>query len=76
MNTLHEASGGLYEEIQNAAGLYGVFEDLFDGAYFTPNVNLEIEFDYEEDLVTPVFRYSVGHKSIPPYNKHITKWLF
>jgi len=55
----HLASGGLYEEIQNAAGLYGVFEDLFDGAYFTPNVNLEIEFDYEEDLVTPVFRGNV-----------------
>ena len=40
----------------HTAGLYGVYEDLFDGAYFTPNVNLTIEFDYNEELVTPVFR--------------------
>jgi len=55
----HEASGALFQEIQNAAGLYGVYEDLFDGAYFTPNVNLTIEFDYNEELVTPAFRGNV-----------------
>ena len=27
----HESSGALYEEIKNAAELYGIYEDLFDG---------------------------------------------
>ena len=52
----HESSGALYEEIKNAADLYGIYEDLFDGAYFTPNLNLIIEFDFDEELVTPVYR--------------------
>jgi len=55
----HESSGALYEEIKNAADLYGIYEDLFDGAYFTPNLNLTIEFDFDEELVTPVYRGNV-----------------
>ena len=56
VKAVHESSGALYEEIKNAAGLYGIYEDLFDGAYFTPNLNLTIEFDFDEELVTPVYR--------------------
>jgi large subunit ribosomal protein L38 len=53
----HEATGGLYEEIYNSAEFYGIFEDLFDGAYFKPVLNLSVEYDYDEDTVTPVYRY-------------------
>ena len=56
VKAIHESSGELYKEIKNAADLYGIYEDLFDGAYFTPNLDLTIEFDFDEELVTPVYR--------------------
>ena len=49
----HENSGGLFSEIRNAAEMYGIFEDLFDHSYFNPIVNLIIEYDFEDDIVTP-----------------------
>ena len=55
----HENSGGLFSEIKNAAEMYGIFEDLFDHSYFNPIVNLTIEYDFEDDIVTPVFRGNV-----------------
>ena len=33
--------------------MYGIFEDLFDHSYFNPIVNLIIEYDFEDDIVTP-----------------------
>ena len=55
----HEASGGLFQDIKKAAELYGIFEDLFDHAYFNPVVNLIIEYDYQGDMITPVLRGNV-----------------
>ena len=55
----HEKSGGLYAEIANAAELYGIYEDLFGGDYFTPILNLKISYDFDDDLITPVYRGNV-----------------
>ena len=55
----HEACGALFAEIQNAADLYGIFEDLFDGAYFTPALSLSVEYDFDEEYITPVYRGNV-----------------
>ncbi len=52
----HEKSGGLFKEIAHAAEIYGIFEDLFDFAYFTPVVKLSVKYDYDEETVTPVHR--------------------
>ena len=52
----HEASGGLFQDIRKAAEIYGIYEDLFDHAYFNPVVNLIIEYDYQDDIITPVLR--------------------
>jgi len=41
--------------IQTIAEHYGIYQDLFDGDYFTPVVNLHICYDYDDDLVTPVY---------------------
>lgn len=48
--------------IQTLAEHYGVFKDLFNGDFFTPVVNLKVCFDYQDDLVTPVY---YGNR-IPP----------
>lgn len=55
----HEESGNLYVEIANACELYGIYEDLFDSAYFTPTLNLNVEYDFDQELVTPVYRGNV-----------------
>ena len=55
----HEKSGNLFKEVEQAAELYGIFDDLFDGSYFTPNINLSVEYDFDEELVTPVYRGNV-----------------
>ena len=52
----HEASGGLFQDIRKAAELYGIYEDLFDHSYYNPVVNLIIEYDYQDDIITPVLR--------------------
>jgi len=41
--------------IQTLAEHYGVYQDLFNGDYFTPVVNLHVCYDYDDDLVTPVY---------------------
>jgi len=41
--------------LQTIAEHYGIYHDLFDGDYFTPVTNLHICYDYEDDLVTPVY---------------------
>ena len=55
----HENSGGLYAEIANAAELYGIYEDLFRGDYFSPILNLKISYDFDEELITPAYRGNV-----------------
>ena len=55
----HEKDGGLFAEIANAAELYGIYEDLFNGDYFTPILNLKVSYDFDEELITPVYRGNV-----------------
>ena len=53
----HVASGGLFKDIVTAAELYGIYEDLFGtDTMFVPSINLDVQYDFDEDLVTPVFR--------------------
>lgn len=42
-------------QIQTLAEHYGIYQDLFNGDYFTPVVNLHVCYDYDDDLVTPVY---------------------
>lgn len=46
---------------------YGIYRDLFDGAHFTPVINLDVLFEYDAEYVTPVYR---GNK-IPPVEVHL-----
>ena len=41
---------------------YGIFRDLFENAYFYPVVNMRIAYQYDEELVTPVYTGNV----VPP----------
>jgi len=43
------------KHIEAIAEHYGIYEDLFNGDYFTPVTNLHICYDYDDDLVTPVY---------------------
>ena len=53
----HLDSGGLFKDIARAADLYGIYEDLFGtDLMFTPSKDLQIQFDFDEEYVTPVFR--------------------
>ncbi len=52
----HKECGALYRDIREAAELYGVFEDLFPDGIFTPCLDLRVEYDYDEELFTPVHR--------------------
>ena len=40
--------------VRQIADHYGIFHDMFDGAYFHPVAPLEVAFDYCEESVTPV----------------------
>lgn len=41
--------------VQTAAEHYGIYQDLFNGDYFTPVINLHVCYDYDDDLVSPVY---------------------
>ena len=41
---------------------YGIFKDLFENAYFYPVVEMKITYQYDEELITPVYRGNI----IPP----------
>ncbi|KAL3860403.1 hypothetical protein ACJMK2_010528 [Sinanodonta woodiana] len=60
-------SGGQY--IKDVADHYGIFRDLFSGAYFYPQVDLNVNYDYDEESVTPVYQGNIllpsEAKSIP-----------
>jgi len=51
-------SGSVYEDILNAAELYGLFEDLFEHGYFKPCMMLDIKYQYQ-DVLVPVHRGNV-----------------
>ncbi|XP_041376103.1 39S ribosomal protein L38, mitochondrial-like [Gigantopelta aegis] len=48
--------------IRSIVGHYGIYRDLFEGAYFYPTVHLNISYDYDDEFMTPVY---TGNK-IPP----------
>jgi len=73
--------------MQILAEHYGVYQDLFNGNYFTPVVNLHIFYDSDNDLVTPVY---YGNRILPAevtlqipfallsleYSLFVLLWLF
>ena len=48
--------------LQTVAEHYGIYQDLFDGDYFAPVVHLHICYQYDGDLVTPVYH---GNRIFP-----------
>ena len=57
VKTEHLASGGLFKDIFHAADLYGIYEDLFGtDMMFRPCIDIRIQYDFDEEYVTPVFR--------------------
>lgn len=56
----HLASGGLFNDIVFAADLYGIYEDLFGAdMMFRPCKDIQIQYDFDDEYVTPVFRGNV-----------------
>lgn len=49
---------------------YGIYEDLFNGAYFLPVIPLRIFYDFDEEHVTPVY-----HGNIVPASD-VSKFVF
>ncbi|CAL1532330.1 unnamed protein product [Lymnaea stagnalis] len=42
------------QHVRKISEHYGIFKDLFDGAHFFPVIPLDVAYDYDEELVTPV----------------------
>eukprot|EP00092_Neocalanus_flemingeri_P010114 GFUD01010898.1.p1 GENE.GFUD01010898.1~~GFUD01010898.1.p1 ORF type:complete len:470 (-),score=120.69 GFUD01010898.1:61-1470(-) len=51
-------SGSVYEDIYEAAELYGLYEDMFDHGYFRPCTMLDIQYQHGEVMV-PVHRGNI-----------------
>ena len=49
-------------QIRAVAEHFGIYKDLFGAAYFLPVVDLQVNYNYDEEYVTPVFRGNI----IPP----------
>lgn len=45
--------------IQTLAQHYGIFTDLYGNAYFVPRVILKINYDYDDDKVSSVYRGNI-----------------
>lgn len=58
VNAEHEANGGFFNELMMASENYGIFQDLFNGAYFCPILKLDIRYQ-DEEFSTPVCRGNV-----------------
>ena len=43
------------EHARTVADHYGIYQDLFDSAFFLPEVPLTVEYDYDDEFVTPVY---------------------
>lgn len=57
VKTEHLESGALFNDIRMAADLYGIYEDLFGiDILFTPSTDIQLQFDYDDEYITPVFR--------------------
>jgi large subunit ribosomal protein L38 len=41
---------------------YGIYQDLFGHAFFNPRIQLDVSYDYDDELVTPVHR---GNQILP-----------
>jgi large subunit ribosomal protein L38 len=64
------------EHLRKVGTHYGVFRDMFDGAHFYPIVPLEVFFDYDEELVTPVYFGNVippAEASVKPFVSYESK---
>jgi len=48
-------SGSVFDEIYNAAELYGLYEDLYEHGYFKPCTMLDVKYQYK-DVLVPVYR--------------------
>ena len=48
-------SCAVYEDIYNAAELYGLYDDLYDHGYFKPCMMLDIKYK-NGDMLVPVHR--------------------
>lgn len=44
------------QHIKDIAEHYGIFRDLFYGAYFLPQIPLHIAYEYDDLVATPVYR--------------------
>jgi len=51
-------SGSVFEDVYNAAELYGVYDDMYQHAFFKPCVMLEIKYKFKNFMV-PVHRGNV-----------------
>jgi len=50
------------QQCRTVAEHYGIYRDLFSGAYFTPVTNLNVFYECEDDYLMPVRR---GNKILP-----------
>ena len=48
-----EESGATH--VHHIACHYGIFEHIFNNDYFYPTLNMKVNYDYDDDLVTPVY---------------------
>ena len=48
--------------VRSVVDHYGIYRDLFEGAFFYPTVHLNINYDYDDEFVTPVY---TGNKISP-----------
>lgn len=52
-------TGSIFDATFEAAEYYGIFDDIFHSAVFTPSLFLNVKFDYDENLVTPVYQGNI-----------------
>ena len=43
------------QHIRTVVDHYGIYGDLFNGAYFLPTQQMRVAYDYDDEFVTPVF---------------------
>ena len=41
--------------VKNISEHYGIYKDLFNGAYYVPDTQLHAAFEYDSETVTPVY---------------------
>jgi len=56
--------------MKEVAEHYGIYKDLFNGAFFHPVQEMHVEYDYDDEFVSPVHlgnRLSPDETANPPY---------